>query len=53
MVDAVEVARLCTELDGQLAGPDWHHIARISAALDDVLEQMGLAQWAALPPQAS
>lgn len=51
MVNAVEVARLCTELDGQLAGPDWHHIARITAALDDVLGQMGSAQSAALSPQ--
>lgn len=51
MINAVEVARLCTELDGQLAGPDWHHIARISAALDEVLDQMGLAQSTALPPQ--
>ncbi|NIA52288.1 response regulator [Massilia sp. TW-1] len=51
MVDAVEVARLCTELDGQLADPDWHHIARISAALDEVLDQMMSAQSAALPPR--
>jgi HPt (histidine-containing phosphotransfer) domain-containing protein len=51
MIDAVEVARLCTELDGQLAEPDWHHIARISATLDDVLDQMGLAESSAEPPQ--
>jgi two-component system sensor histidine kinase/response regulator len=51
MVNAVEVARLCTELDRQLVKPDWHHIAGVSAALDKVLAQMGLAQSAALPPQ--
>jgi len=51
MVNAVEVVRLCTELDRQLARPDWHYIAGITAALDEVLAQMGLAQSAALPPQ--
>lgn len=51
MVNAVEVARLCTELDRQLVRPDWHHIARIIAALDEVLGQMELAQSAALPAQ--
>jgi hypothetical protein len=51
MVNAVEVARLCQELDRQLVGSDWHHIARIAAALDEVLGQMGLAQSATAPPQ--
>ena len=51
MVNAVEVARLCTELDRQLIGPSWHHIARIAATLDEVLGQMGLAQSAFAPPQ--
>ena len=51
MVNAVEVARLCTELDRQLVEPGWHDIARIAATLDEVLGQMGLAQSAAAPPQ--
>ena len=51
LVNAVEVARLCTELDGQLAGPDWHHIASITTALDEALDQMRVAQSAAPPPQ--
>jgi signal transduction histidine kinase/DNA-binding NarL/FixJ family response regulator len=53
MVNAVEVARLCTELDGQLAGLDWHHIARTAAALDEVLDRMRMDQAAALPPQVA
>lgn len=51
MVNAVEVARLCTELDRQLVGPNWHQIAGIAAALDEVLGQMGLAQSDAASPQ--
>lgn len=51
MVNAVEVARFCMELDRQLAGPDWHHIAGIAAALDEALGQLGLVQSAALSPQ--
>jgi PAS domain S-box-containing protein len=51
MVNAAEVARLCTELDRQLAGPNWHYIADITAALDEVLGQMGSAHSAAPPRQ--
>lgn len=51
MVNAVEVARLCVELDRQLVGPDWRQIAGITAALDEALVQMGSAQSPALSPQ--
>jgi two-component system sensor histidine kinase/response regulator len=53
MVDAAEVARLCTHLDRQLIAPNWREIKRTIAALGVVLSELEMAQAITLPSKLS